>query len=788
VVLAMLGPAAAHAQATVPADANADETQAPLRLKASAMLAEKVPDSVRPTLPSFFFGDRFSGRSDLDVVVEGNAELRRGGTTIKADRIDYYQPDDQMQARGNVLVNRNGNSYTGPELDLKVDAFEGFFTQPTFHLLKNDGYGTGDRVDFVDEKHAIIRNASYTTCQRRPGPSWMPDWIINATSIRLDDDTNVGTAEGAVLRFKDTPIMALPSLSFPLSDERKSGWLPPTFNVDSTSGLGIVAPYYWNIAPNRDATLYTSAMSKRGFDFGGEFRYLEPSYKGLVNYDLMPSDSLRNGETRWGLTANQSGSIPTGIQAVGNIGLNLNVSRVSDNNYWSDFPRSSSSLTQRLLAGDASVSWTRGPFSLSLRTLQWQVLQDPAAPIVPPYNRLPELTARYSRTNVYGFDGSIEADYTRFMADPNLTLQPNGQRSYVQAQISRPWISPGWYVTPKLMVNATRYDLDAPLNVGGPTTIGRVVPTFSVDSGLTFERTASYFGRSFTQTLEPRAFYVYTPFRNQDNIPIYDTGATDFNFATIFSESPFSGYDRIADNNLLTLGVTSRLLDPATGAEAARFALAQRLRFKDQLVTLPGTLPDNARVSDLLLGASVNWTPKWSTDSTIQYNQSLGYSERATIGGRYSPTNYRVLSATYSYQRGISNQLDLGWQWPINDLWGDRGEDKGPGRGLGVGESGGRWYSVGRLNYSYSDHGIVDMVLGIEYDAGCWLARIVLDKTTTSSSTALSAASSRILMQLEFVGFSRIGTNPLQTLRQNIPRYQYLRENITNPSRFGNYD
>jgi len=338
------------------------------------------------------------------------------------------------------------------------------------------------------------------------------------------------------------------------------------------------------------------------------------------------------------------------------------------------------------------------------------------------------------------------------------------------------------------MVNATRYDLDAPLNVGGPTTIGRVVPTFSVDSGLTFERTASYFGRSFTQTLEPRAFYVYTPFRNQDNIPIYDTGATDFNFATIFSESPFSGYDRIADNNLLTLGVTSRLLDPATGAEAARFALAQRLRFKDQLVTLPGTLPDNARVSDLLLGASVNWTPKWSTDSTIQYNQSLGYSERATIGGRYSPTNYRVLSATYSYQRGISNQLDLGWQWPINDLWGDRGEDKGPGRGLGVGESGGRWYSVGRLNYSYSDHGIVDMVLGIEYDAGCWLARIVLDKTTTSSSTALSAASSRILMQLEFVGFSRIGTNPLQTLRQNIPRYQYLRENITNPSRFGNYD
>ena len=780
VVLAMLRTGTVQAQ--TPA------AEPPLRLKPSAGLTEKIQDSTRRQQPVFLSGETLSGRADLDTLVEGKAELRRGDTMIRADRIEYYQPDDQVRARGNVLVNRNGNAYQGPELDLKIDAFEGFFTQPTFRLLKNEGHGEAERIDFVDEKRAIARNASYTTCQRRPGPSWMPDWILNAASIRIDEEADVGTAEGAVLRFKGVPIMAVPSMSFPLSDARKSGWLPPTLNIDNTSGVELTAPYYWNIAPNRDATVYTSAMTKRGFNFGGEFRYLEPSYKGTARADLMPADSLRNGKPRWGLATSHSGSIFSGLAAVGNLGLNLSLNRVSDNNYWSDFPRTTSSLTQRLLSNDGTLSWGRGSFFASARALKWQTLQDVANPITPPYDRLPQFTTRYTRLGLNGFDASVEGDFTKFAADRSLTLQPNAERAFVQAQISRPWVSPGWYATPKLQINAARYNFDAPL-ASGSNSANRIVPTFSLDSGLTFERKASYFGRSFTQTLEPRAFYVYTPFRDQSNIPVYDSGANDFNFATVFTENPFSGNDRIADNNLLTLGVTSRLLDPNTGAEAARFGVAQRLRFKDQRVTLPGGTPDTARISDLLLGASVNWNAQWSLDSTFQYNQQDRRSERTTVGGRYSPGNYRVVSAAYRYQRGISDQLDVGWQWPLNDLWGDRGVDSGPGRGLGPGEAGsGRWYSVGRLNYSFSDRSVVDTVLGFEYDAGCWLGRIVVERLTTRTSTASSGANKRILFQLEFVGFSRFGSSPLQTLRQNIPRYQYLRENISKPSRFSNYD
>jgi LPS-assembly protein len=334
------------------------------------------------------------------------------------------------------------------------------------------------------------------------------------------------------------------------------------------------------------------------------------------------------------------------------------------------------------------------------------------------------------------------------------------------------------------MLNTTTYQFDG-LLVNGARSASRTVPTFSLDSGLTFERETSYFGQAYTQTLEPRAFYVNTPYRDQRFLPNYDSGANDFNFATVFTENAFVGNDRISDSNLLTLGLTSRLLDPDTGAEALRVGVAQRLRFKDQQVTLPGGVPVTDRFSDLLFGGSVNLTKAWSLDSTVQYNPKTNISERSTVGARYNPGNYRVVSAAYRRQRNVSEQFDVGWQWPINDLWGDKGKDLGAGRGQGAG----RWYSVGRLNYSVPDKKFVDMVLGIEYDGCCWIGRVVLERTQLGQVLAGSSSNNtRILFQLEFVGFSRIGSNPLKTLKANIPRYQYLREQGTTSSRFTNYD
>ena len=756
---------------------------APLVLKSTPMLAETPPDDRVIEPPTFVFGDSISGRTDLETIVDGNAELRRGPNAIRADRIEYYQPDDQVTSRGNVRINSGGNLFSGPELQLKIDTFEGYFLKPTYRFLSNGGNGTAERIDFIDANRLVAREATFTTCERDDEKTWEPAWVLSGTSFKFDKEAETGEATGAVLRFKNVPILAFPTISFPLSDKRKSGLLPPTFNLDSTSGFEVSQPYYFNIAPNRDATLTTTVMSKRGIDLGAEARYLERDFRGRLRANFLPDDALRK-INRWSYALQHTGSIDTGFSQVGNLGLNLNLNRVSDNNYWRDFPRSTGLLTQRLLSSDGSLSWGRGYLTTSVRALKWQTLQDPLSPIVPPYDRLPQITAAYTRVNVplagvTGFDASVSGDFTRFASDRLLTKQPNSDRAVSIAQLSRPFITPGGYITPKLQLHATTYKFDAPL-VDGATSASRVVPTFSLDGGLQFERQASLFGRDFTQTLEPRAFYVRTPYRDQSRLPNYDSGSNDFNFATIFTENAFVGNDRISDANLLTLGVTSRLLNRDTGAEAVRVGVAQRLRFADQKVTLPGGLPVTDRISDLLFGTSINWTPEWSFDGTVQYNPKIGKSERSTFGARYSPSNYRVVSASVRRQRNVSSSLDVGWQWPINDLWGDKGKDLGAGNGQG----GGRYYGVGRLNYSFQDKKLVDAVVGLEYDGCCWIGRVVLQR----SQSGVATANTRILFQLELVGFSRLGVNPLDMLKANVPRYQFLRDQITAPSRFTTYD
>ncbi len=749
----------------------------PMPLKDSALLQESISPAVRSALPSFISGNSITGRTDLETVVEGNAMLRKGDIVIKADRLEYNQPTDLAKARGNVYINRAGNVYQGPLLELRVDAFEGFFNAPEYHFLRNDAHGQASRVDFLDDQRAVIHDATFTTCRRLPGPSWMPDWILKATSISLDNEEDVGTAEGALLSFKGVPLLPIPYLSFPLSDQRKSGFLPPTLGLDNVNGTEFSQPYYWNIAPNRDATFVPTLMSKRGLNLGTEFRYLEPTYTGAFKLDWMPVDALRES-SRWGLNVNHQAQLASAWTDSG-ASLNLSLNRVSDDNYWRDFTRTNGSLTQRLLANDASLSWSNGPFTSSVRTLKWQTLQDVSAPIVPPYDTLPQVTTRFARSYGDGINVSMDADFTRFESDSTLTGQPNARRLFSKLQVNRSWQTPAGFITPRMQLHATNYQFDAPLS-NGDTQFTRVVPTLSVDSGLVFERDTQLFGRNLRQTLEPRAFYVNTPYRDQNLLPNYDSGANDFNLSTIYSENAFVGNDRISDSNLLTLGVTSRFLDPRTGAETARLGVAQRLRFRDQYVTLPGGTTVVDRISDVLLGASINWDPRWSFDGTVQFNPHTEQSVRSTLSARYSPGSYRTVSAAYRYQRDLSEQIDVGWQWPLNDIWGDRGVDKGAGQGQGDG----RWYSVGRLNYSMDEGKLVDSVLGFEYDAGCWLGRIVLERLQTSSITATQ----RIMFQLEFVGFSRLGVNPLKSLNSNIPNYQNLREPTGLPSRFSNYD
>ncbi|MDR6854326.1 LPS-assembly protein LptD [Variovorax guangxiensis] len=779
--LALLTLALLQAQGASAQDAGLD---APITLKRTPQLLETIPKTQRGELPSFVDGDRISGRPDLETVIEGNASLRRGDTVIHADRLEYYQPEDLAKASGNVRVNQAGNVYEGPQLELKLETFEGFFNKVRYRFLASGGQGEAERVDFVDSNVSIARQGTYTTCRREDYPGWMPAWLLSAATLTTDTEENVGVATDARLSFMGISTPPFPSLSFPLSNDRKSGFLPPTIGIGSVNGVDITTPYYWNIAPNRDATFYPEVMSKRGVNFGTEFRYLEKGYSGDVRVDYMPTDSLRNRK-RWGIWTNHSQTFDPKPLGLDSLTASLRFNRVSDDDYWRDFTRTPS-LTTRLLANDASLNWTKGDWNGVVRTLKYQTLQYDLSPIVPPYDRLPQITANYNKYDWNGFDFSFNADYSRFRGDPSLQKQPDGERVFALASLSRPFLTPGTFVIPKIQLHTTSYQFDAPLS-NGASSASRTVPTFSLDSGMIFERDANFFGRAFRQTLEPRAFYVYTPYRNQSLLPNYDSAANDFNFATVYTENAFSGNDRISDSNTLTTGVTSRLIDPESGAEAARFGIAQRLRFKDQRVTLPGGTAVTDRVSDLLLGAQINWTPQWSVDGTVQYNPDDHKSTRTALSARYNPGPYRNISAAYRYQANTTptsndgnKSLDVSWQWPVNDLWGDKGKDLGPGRGQG----GGRWYAVGRLNYSLQDRKLTDGVLGFEYDGCCWIGRVVLERLTTGQATA----NTRIMFQIEFVGFASIGSSPMRTLTQNIQRYQPLRQPFPAPSRFTNYD
>ncbi len=764
--------------------------------RTSPALQELINSDQRTQRPTFIEADTIQGTPDIELRLQGQATLRRADTFVRADRIDYDIARDRLKAEGSVRLNRAGNVFEGTELDLSVDAFSGFFTRPSYRFIRSGGYGQARQIEFIDEQRAIAQDANYTTCTVRPGPGWMPEWLVRASRLDLDNERNEARARGASLRFKDITV-PVPDITFPLNENRKSGLLPPLIGVDTSNGLTYIQPYYINLAPNRDATLTTNVYARRGISLGGEFRYLEstlPDTRGEVRLNYMPQDELRGGR-RWSYSQQHTGYTTWGQQ---DLRLNLNLNRVSDDNYWKDFPFAFGALNQRLLPTDVQLSTTRGEWTTSLRSLRWQTIQDINSPLTPPYNRSPQINVQFARASE-NWDWGFSNDLTAFSADrmqaclgtpaQNVgalitNCQPNANRLTSQFRAARPFHYNGLTLTPKLLVTARQYEYEGSgMGVDGTQYAqGLTVPTFSLDAGARLEKNTTFQGRDWIQTLEPRAFFVHTPYRDQSVFPVYDSARYDFNFATVFTENTYSGYDRIADNRLLTLGAITRFLNPADGSEGARFGIAQRLRIKEQRVLLPGESNLNDRLSDMLLGATLNLNRQWLFDSTVQYNPKTSTSERSAVGVRFNPTPYRLINVSYRNQTQFQSELvDIAWQWPLNDLWGDRGKDMGSGQGQGEG----RWYSVARMNYSLQDKRLVDTLVGLEYDAGCWLGRMVIQQ----QQLGVLVNNRRIMFQLEFSGFGRVGANPLQQLQTQIPRYQMLRDNrLAAPSRFGLYD
>jgi LPS-assembly protein len=685
----------------------------------------------------FLEADRIEGQPDKVIVATGNVTLRQRGASIRADRLEYASEDQKAVATGNVTLERNGDTAVGPRLDYDLANDTGEMASPVFEFPKKDerrtaSRGWAARAELSQNQVSRLFQAEYTSC-----PAPRDDWVLRVRELEVDTTRNVGTAYNTAVYFLGVPILYSPWLSFPLDNKRKSGFLAPTLGTSGKSGFEFALPYYWNIAENRDATITPKVFTKRGIQLGGELRYLQPSFSGQFDGEFLPHDRIADAD-RYFLGLRHSHHL------WGRWSAALNAQKVSDDDYFRDLSTRIAATSQVNLPRDAIVSYGGDVWTLQARALAYQTLQDPSgAPVAIPYRLMPRLAASGFQQNVYGFDWRAYGEAASF-SHPTLV---NGERAIAYPSIAYPLRRTWGYVVPKTGFHYTRYNIGE--HGEGYRDASRSLPISSLDAGLFFERAMSWGERAFQQTLEPRAYYLYVPYRDQSRLPNFTTVETDFNFAQIFNENRFVGGDRIGDANQLTLAVTSRLIEASTGLERFKASLGQVYYFSPPRVTLNEPVPEN-KSSDIVALASSQMAPSVTAEAGIQYTPTTQHSQKLGVGAQYNPEPGKILNAAYRYSREAIEQLDVSSQWPVL-------------RNVSA---------LARVNYSFRERKVLEGLVGFEYNAGCWQLRAVAHRFIT----AANQYSTSFQIQLELTGLSRIGINPLETIRQNISGYRRIEE------------
>ncbi len=737
-----------------------DLTPPPLRPPPGAAAAS--PQSPRPNAADtsrapfdrdsgaiFFRADQIEGVPGSRVTASGKVELRTRRETVLADWLSYDFDANEVWAKGDVLLRRGIDWITGPEARFKRDTETGSFATPRFYIGENGARGSAAEIRFAGPEHYEATDARYTTCVAP-----RDDWYIRMDELEVDKSRMVGTGHDATVRFLGVPIAYSPWIEFPLSGERKSGFLTPVLGSSGTRGFDASMPYYLNLAPNYDATITPRTMTKRGFQLAAQFRYLFDDILGGVEAEDLPNDRV-TGTARYALSWKHNQSFNSVLPGLSGY---LNLNKVSDDTYFADLADRVSFTSLTTLPREGGLAYTNGPWGLVARAQAFQTLQDPSAPQPPPYNRVPQVLGSLQETDWLGLTFAGVGEYAYFR-QPTLTT---GQRVYAWPTVAWSRQGAAWSLTARTGVHLREYDLNE-IRPDVPSTQNYVIPISSVDAGFIFERDWNVLGQSVVQTLEPRAFYVYVPYRKQSQAPVFDTAVDDFNFGQLFSVNRYLGNDRIGDANQLTLALTSRFLDMETGAERLRVAVGERFYFQDQRVVL-NEAPRSAATSDVLLGIEGRLSEAWSLGALWQYNFDASQTERMNAGVRYTPAPGRVLSLSYRYSRQYVdpigtqsqlNQFDVASQWPVTE----------------------NWTLLGRWNFSLLGSKTLEAVAGVEYNAGCWVLRLVGQRLTTTTQTA----SNSIYLQIELNGLARFGTSPLDLLRRSVPGYLKTNDPTVSP-------
>lgn len=694
--------------------------------------------------------DRVAGQSDVRVRAEGNVVVSRDGQVIQADWIDYHQPQETVRAGETFTLEQGRGRVSGESLTYRLDTHQGEAKHARFE--SDDGerrfQGSGETVRVEGENRYRLENARFNTCN--PGDE---SWYIRASSIEADYERNVGVARNAALVLGGVPVFYIPWIDFPLNGNRKSGFLVPTLSIGSDGGK-VSLPYYFNLAPNYDATLTPTLYTRRGLQVAGQLRYLQPDYRGQLDLAVLPNDRLSRHDTRaqadW-VHQHQFSNTLSGA---------VDFHQVSDDDYYRDFYKRNDIATNVNLNRQAWLNHqTRlggGRLDSYLTVQKYQTLANADGYEDAPYALLPRLSTQWSRSLPYA-DVSVYGQFSRFshgqkQQGSRLVFSPA-----IRAEFNRPW----GYLRPKFQLHATYYDLDS--SGGKPArSLSRVLPILSVDGGLTFERQAGWRGRQYVQTLEPRLFYAYIPTKEQEDLPLFDTAENSFTYSQLFRANRFSGHDRINAANFLTTAVQTRLYDAGNGEERLRAGIGQRLYFNRDDVGLEGRRArrDSGR-SDVLAFADGRLTDSIWVNGDVHYNTTLNVADKYNLGLRYSPEPGKTVSVRYQYRRdgeiydnvyGKVRQADVAFQWPVS-------------RNL---------YLVGRHSYSFSERKPVEHLLGMEYvsSCGCWSFSAVGQHYVNGVNSSKNA----VFLQLRLRDLSSLGNNPLEPLRQSVPGYTDIEE------------
>ncbi|NKN32879.1 LPS-assembly protein LptD [Marichromatium bheemlicum] len=671
-------------------------------------------------------------RSGERIELRGTVEISRPGQRLEADRATYDRASGQTNASGSVFIDYRGLRIQGDRADYNLDTQAGEIERARYRLSGSANLrGSATHATLLDPARSRYEDIVYTTCA--PGNR---DWSIRASSLELDRDSGIGVARNARLRVADVPVLYTPYLRFPIDDRRRSGLLIPLFGSSSETGTDITLPYYWNIAPNMDATLMPRYMSTRGLMLGGEFRYLSARQQFEVNAELLPEDRKNPEEgVRGALRLRQHGYYNGWASSI-------DYASVSDDQYLSDFGNRLDATSLRNLSQRADFSYAGDGWQTLVRLQQFQTVDTSIAPEDRPYGQLPHIALNLDPQRAGNlFEYRFQGQYDYF--DHNTAV--HGSRLIAIPSARIPLRRSFGHLIPQARVYYTGYELQDQQH-GLPERPSHLIPSFDLDGKLVFERETNWFGNTALQTLEPRLYYVLTGYEDQSDTPRFDTTALDFSFASLFRPNRFTGYDRIGDENRLTLGLTSRTIADDSGRELFRASVGQIYYFDSRRVQLDGGEAEDDISSSVAGEFAARLSHDWSARASVQWNpnETEDAWEKRVLQLRYAPEPNRLVNLSYRYNLGNQSgseryeDADLSFQLPLGD----------------------HTRLVGRWLYSMLNDETVEAFAGIEYGRCCWRLRLLGQHLKTSYERD---GSTSVMLQLELAGLGSFG-NPIDKL------------------------